>query len=288
MPTQLHRFIDQAYETGEGPLYHPDEDSLYWVDIPNGHLYRYDFATDTREQCYSGPSVGGVTIQSDGALLLFKEHGTITRWDDGEESVIIPEIPEVRGSRFNDVIAGPHGRVYCGTMPPDGRLYRLDRDGSIVELLSEVQISNGLGFSPDTERVYFAETEAETIWQFDFDVESGTFSNRQVFVDTRGDQGKPDGLTVDSEGYVWSARWNGGSIVRHHPDDGRVVDRVAIPARKVSCLTFGGTDYDQAFVTTATAGNDRSVEGDGAGALFRFEADTSGVPEYRSQISLPD
>lgn len=286
MSYQTERFVDQAYETGEGPLYHPEENRLYWVDIPNGHLYRYDFETNEHEQCYAGPSIGGFTVQADGSLVLFKESGTITIWSDGNEETVIPEIPEERGSRFNDVIAGPEGRVYCGTMAPDGRLYRLDRDGTLTQLVSGLAVSNGLGFSPDNSRVYLAETEAETIWSFEFDTESGTFSNRQQFVSTVGDAGMPDGLTVDSEGFVWSARWNGGCVVCHHPDDGRVVNRVSLPARKVSSITFGGPDYEHAYVTTATAGNDRSVERNGAGALFRFTPDVNGVPEFRSRIEL--
>lgn len=286
MSSNPERVIDHAYETGEGPLYHPDEHRLYWVDIPNGHMYRYDLDTGEHEQCYNGSSIGGYTIQEDGSLLLFKADGEITVWDEGREKTIVEEIPEERGSRFNDVIAGPEGRVYCGTMPPEGRLYRLDPDGTLTMLVSDVDVSNGLGFSPDNEILYFSETENETIWMFDYDATTGDLSNRRSFAETAGGPGMPDGLTVDAEGYVWSARWNGGCVVRHHPDDGRIVERVRLPARKVSCITFGGPDYDQAYVTTATAGNDRSVEGNGAGALFRFSPDVSGVPEFRSQIEL--
>lgn len=286
MSWKVERVVEHAYETGEGPLYHPDEHRLYWVDIPNGHMYRYDLDTGEHEQCYSGSPVGGFTIQADGSLLLFKADGEITVWDNGREETIIKEIPEERGSRFNDVIAGPEGRVYCGTMPPEGRLYCLDTDGTVTMLISDVAVSNGLGFSPDQTQVYFAETDAETIWSFDYDATTGDLSNRRTFVETVGGPGSPDGLTVDAEGYVWSARWNGGCVVRHDPEDGQIVDRVRLPARKVSCITFGGPEYEQAYVTTATAGNDRSVEGDGAGALFRFTPDVNGVPEFQSRIGL--
>jgi sugar lactone lactonase YvrE len=272
-----------ACETGEGPLYHPDEHCLYWTDIPRGHMYRYDLDTGEHEQCYEGSKVGGFTIQSDGSLLLFKARGEITVWRDGEEEIVLKEIPEERDSRFNDVIADPEGRVLCGTMPPDGRLYRLD-NSTVATLVSGVRVSNGMGFTPDHTQIYFAETEAETIWKFDYDAATGTLSNRRTFVETVGGPGLPDGLTVDAEGYVWSARWNGGCVVRHHPEDGRIVERVRFPARKVSCITFGGPDYEQAYVTTATGGNDRSIEGSGAGALFRFSPDVHGAPEFRSQI----
>lgn len=284
MTTKPEYVAEFACETGEGPLYHPDEHRLYWTDIPRGHMYRYDLDTGEHEQCYTGPKVGGYTIQEDGSLLLFKAKGEITIWRDGEEETVLAEIPEERDSRFNDVIADPEGRVFCGTMPPNGRLYRLNTDGTIATLISDVKTSNGMGFTPDRTQVYFSETGAETIWKFDYDAATGTLSNRRRFVETIGGPGKPDGLTVDADGYVWSARWNGGCVVRHHPDDGRIVERVGFPARKVSCISFGGPDYEQAYVTTATGGNDRSIEGSGAGALFRFSPDVNGVPEFRSEI----
>jgi D-xylonolactonase len=281
---ELERVVDSRCETGEGPVWHPDEQVLYYVDIPRGHLYRYDPETDENERVRAGPSIGGYTIQEDGSLLLFQSDGAVTVWDDGAETTVVDEIPEEVGSRFNDVAAGPGGRVYAGTMPPDGRLYRVERDGRLRQLIADVDISNGLGFSPDLETVYFAETLAQTIWQFDYDPDSGDLTNRRAFVSSVGRPGNPDGLTVDADGYVWSAQWNGGCVLRYHPEDGRVVERVDVPARKVSAIAFGGPDYEDAYVTTATAGNDRGREGDGAGAVFRFRPDVSGTPEYRSRV----
>jgi sugar lactone lactonase YvrE len=283
----VERVADHRDGTGEGPLWHPDEEALYWVDIPDGELYRYDLATDDSECVHQGERLGGFTIQEDGSLLLFLDRGAVKIWDDGIRETVIPALPEEVETRFNDVIAGPEGRVYCGTMPEGdtpGRLYRLDTDGRITQLVRGVGISNGMGFTPDLEHLYFTESEAGTIDRFAFDRASGTLSDRTTIVDAEGDDGMPDGMTVDAQGYLWSARWNGWSLVRHRPD-GHVVERVQLPARKVSALTFGGPDYGDAYVTTALGDGERPVEGEGGGALFRVDLGVEGVPEFRSAVA---
>ena len=117
---KLHRLYGEnrtltACETGENPLWHAIEQKLYWCDIPNGRIFRFDPATGLHEQCYEGRPVGGFTVQYDGSLLLFMDRGTIARWHDGELTEIVESIPAELESRFNDVIADPKGRVYCGT-----------------------------------------------------------------------------------------------------------------------------------------------------------------------------
>src|SRR5438094_350720 len=107
---------DEACVIGEGPLWHPDERRLYWTDIGLGRMFRYDPATNAHEQVYEGEAVGGFTVQADGALLLFMARGAIKTWHDGRVSTVVEDIPDERTTRFNDVIADPAGRVYCGTM----------------------------------------------------------------------------------------------------------------------------------------------------------------------------
>lgn len=274
---------DYDCRTGEGPLWHPDEEVLYWLDIPDGELYRYEPDDDEHELCYEGQRVGGFTIQDNGDLLLFGEGGSIRTWSDGIEKTLIEEIPEEADSRFNDVIAGPEGRVYCGTM--SGQLYRLDSDGRLATLIQDAGTPNGLGFSPDRDRVYFTDTGADAIWRFDYDHDTGLFSEREQFADTVGSAGKPDGMTVDAEGYVWSARWNGGCVVRHD-QSGREVESVDLPSRKVSAITFGGSNYETAYITTAGGERAPAVEGEGAGGVYAADLGVSGVPEFRSEIEI--
>lgn len=278
---------DYACVTGEGPLWHPDERRLYWVDIPAGRMFRYDPATGSHEECYSGEVVGGFTVQQDGALLLFMDRGAVAVWRGGNLEYVIEEIPDERESRFNDVIADPAGRVFCGTMPTReraGRLYRLDVDGTLTVVLDGIGCSNGMGFTPDRRRMYHTDSRAREIYLFDYDEASGAIANRRLFVQTPEGEGVPDGMTVDAEGCVWSARWDGGCAVRYAPD-GTERRRIEFPARKVSSVTFGGDDYADMYVTTA-GGDKKEQEGAGAGALFRLDAGVRGVPEFRSRIGL--
>lgn len=279
---------DYRCVTGEGPLWHPMESRLYWVDIPTGRMFRYDPATGTHEQFYEGDVVGGFTVQADGALLLFMARGTIAIWRDGELTTVVDRIEGEEDSRFNDVIADPRGRVFCGTMPgPDhpGTLYRLDTDGTLTPVVRGVGTSNGMGFSPDRKRMYYTDTRPREIYLYDYDADTGELSNRRIFVQlAEDDPGGPDGMTVDAEGYVWSARWNGGALVRYTPE-GVEERRITFPAKKVSSVTFGGEDYTDMYVTTA-GGDNKPEEGEGAGALFRLNLGIRGVPEFLSRVLL--
>lgn len=284
---------DYKCHTGEGPLWHPDEKIVYWVDIPAGSLYRYDSETGSHGVCYQTNTIGGFTIQADGSLLLFEDGGRIERWDGEDTETVIDGIAREAASRFNDVIADPEGRVYCGTMPTEmqgGCLYRLDRDGSITPILEGVDIPNGMGFTPDLETFYFTESGRKTIYRFDYDQATGALQNKEVFVDSADIEGIPDGMTVDENGDVWSARWNGGCVLRY-TSDGEEQQRISLPARKVSSITFGEPDYGTAYITTALGPGEREPrtrdeEGSGAGALFRVDLGVSGVPEYRSEVQL--
>jgi D-xylonolactonase len=279
---------DYACYLGENPLWHPLERRLYWTDIHEGRMFRYDPATGQHEACYRGPSVGGFTIQADGALLLFMENGAVARWQNGALEPVVKEIPAGRGYRFNDVIADPAGRVFCGTVYQNpgerpGRLYRLDTDGSIHLLLDGIGISNGFGFTPDQRGLYYTDSAARCIYRFDYDFATGELSNQRIWQRTSDETGLPDGMTVDAEGYIWSARWDGGAVYRYSPD-GVEAARVAFPARKVSSVTFGGDDLSDLYVTTALHGGSRAVEGLGAGALFRARAAGQGLAEYFSRV----
>ena len=280
---------DYECVTGEGPLWHPGEGRVYWLDIPTGRIFRYDPASGQHEQVYAGEQVGGFTIQANGALLLFGARGAITLWREGRMTSVIEEIADERDSRFNDVAADPRGRVFCGTMPAQGRLgrlYRLDPDRTLTPVLDGVDISNGLGFTPDRRGLYYSVSNERTITLFDYDEATGAIANRRLFARIPEDEGIPDGLTVDAEGYIWSARWGGSCLVRYAPD-GREERRIGFPAKKVSSVTFGGEDYSDIYVTTA-GGNNKREEGPGAGALFRLRLGIRGVPEFPSRIAIPN
>ena len=204
-------------------------------------MFWYDPATGHHQQCYSGPQVGGFTFQPDGALLLFMDRGQIAFWRDGVLESLIDAIPEERESRFNDVIADPVGRVFCGTMATPsrpGRLYRLDQDGTIRMVLEGIACSNGMGFTLDRRQMYYTDSVKGEIYLFDYDIETGALTNQRLWLKVPEAQGLPDGMTVDAEGHVWSARWGDSALYRYSPE-GVVEQRITFPALKVSSVVFG-------------------------------------------------
>lgn len=291
MQVDIERVADTHCATGEGPLWHPDEEVLYWTDIPNGRLYRYDPDTDEYERVIDDDvALGGFTIQADGSLLCFRGGGRIDRFVDGE-LLPVTVVDAATHTRFNDVIADPEGGVYAGTMPSDdelGRLYRVHTDGTVTEADEfGYDIPNGMGFTLDGERFYVTESDAKTVYLYDYHRSTGSLTDRRQVLDLSEEAGIPDGMTVDAGGAIWSARWNGGVVVKYGPG-GVERNRFSLPARKVSSVTFGGSDYDDLYVTTALDGGDRSTEGDGAGALFRVDAPggVTGRPEFRSAVDI--
>ena len=278
---------DYRCETGEGPLWHPMERQVYWSDIPRGRIFRLNPFSRRHEQIYEGRIVGGYTIQSDGSLLLFMDRGSVAVWRDGKLEYLVNEMEGETDNRFNDVAADPAGRVFCGTMPTDTRsatLYRMDTDGSITTVLEGVGLSNGIGFSPDQKQMYYTDSLARKIYIFDYDIDSGDVTNQRVFVETPDDGSIPDGMTVDAEGYVWGARWDGSSLYRYNPDGEQVV-QIQFPAKKISSVIFGGVDLTDMYVTTAGGGN-KAEEGPGAGGLFRLNVGVQGKPEFLSRVGL--
>lgn len=289
----VETLADYACETGENPLWHPDERALYWTDIPAGRLFRFDAVTGAHAPCYRGRPVGGFTLQADGALLLFRDRGNVAVFRPGAEpEPLIDAIPGLEATRFNDVIADPRGRVFAGAMSHggavNGHLYRIDPGGSWHVVSGPYGTPNGMGFSPDGRTFYFTDSGARRIYAFDYDVDSGALAGRRMLVETAeaeaAEIGKSDGMTVDAEGFLWSARWNGGHVLRLDPR-GRIVRRIPMPARKISSVVFGGDDLGDLYVTSA-GGHAKADEGAAAGALFRLRPGARGRPEFRSRIGL--
>ncbi|MGD1895431.1 MAG: SMP-30/gluconolactonase/LRE family protein, partial [Phormidesmis sp.] len=172
--------------------------------MPNGRLFRDEptpkNAAKDYEQIYTGEPVGGFTIQADGSLLLLKTNGTVETWREGKVTSVVEEIAEVKGTRFNDAIADPEGRVFSGTMAKDnikGRLYRIDPDGSIHEILQVLLVPIGMGVSLDYRYFYLTDSDQHAICRFDYDLATVHICNQLSLIKIPTDKGVPDGMTVD-------------------------------------------------------------------------------------------
>ena len=284
----VHLLVDAPLRLGESAIWHEDEQRLYYTDIDGATLYRYDPATGTSEIVFQGETVADMTIQADGSLLLFQDAGRISHLRDGRAVPIRPPIAEDAGTRFNDVIAAPDGRVYCGTMPgkdQPGRLYLLDHDRSITIVIGDAGISNGMGFPHDGVSMLHTNTTKKTITRYLRDAATGLLAHERVLVHVGEDEsGGPDGMTLDADGMIWSARF-GGSGVFHYDAGGRPLGMVPVPAKNVSSIAFGGPTFRTAFITTA-GGQDRAANGDLAGSLFGVDLGVAGRTPFRSRIRI--
>jgi len=288
MTYEIDVLADYDCKCGENPLWHPDEKRVYWTDIDTGRMFWFDPATSHHEQCFDMPSrkVGGFTIQADGALLLFMDRGEISLYRDGKLEPIIREIQRERKNRFNDVIADPEGRVFCGVIctaaEPNGVLYRLDPDASLTIVQEKVGCSNGMGFTRNLKKMYYTDSWPHEIYVYDYDRATGAISNRQTLVSRPGTVDTCDGMTLDENGDIWSAFWGEG-YVRQFSPDGTLKQEIKLPATRISSCTFGGDDLADMYLTTATA--EKKHENDGA--LLRIRnLGVKGVPEFRSRIGL--
>jgi len=268
---------------GEGPLWHAAEHALYWVDIEGESFHRYLTKKDKIETFPVGQPVGCLAFRVNGGLVLGLRDG-IGFWDLDTQSIEILASPEVdrKGARFNDGRVDSKGRFWAGTLGEDNqsKLYRFDPDKSIHTMETGITISNGMGWSPDDLIMYYTDSALRVIYAYDFDPESGEIENRREFVRVPLTEGFPDGLTVDSEGFIWSAQWDGWQVTRYDPD-GKVERAIPLPVQRPTSCTFGGPLLDQLFITSAWTGLSESDrrEQPFAGDLFMLQTEIKGKNE---------
>jgi D-xylonolactonase len=259
-----------------------EDGCLYWTDITGGKLHRFHLKSGTHEVIYRGDPVGGFTFQANGDLLLFRVNDLALLHPNGGVEML-QAFDDQGAERFNDVIADPEGRVFAGTIgrtETGGGLYRVDHDGTTTLLFRGTGCSNGMGFSPDLKTFYWTCSTRRRIYAFDYDRVTGILGGECIFYQADPEEGIPDGMTVDRDGHIWSARW-GGSAVVHHAPDGTVMEKISFPVASISSLCFGGPKYDRLFVTSA-GGNPGSNTADGT--VYQFLPEAAGQTEFRSRI----
>ena len=251
--------VTAAAHLAESPIWDAGTQTLLWVDIPPGDVHRFDPATGQDTATHVGVPVGAVAARRGGGLILAAALGFATL-DEASGSVDWLWAGG-RGDRMNDGKCDPAGRFLAGTLtyarhPGACALYRLDpalQEGSpprVSVLLDGVTLSNGLGWSPAGDLMYFADTPLERVDVLDYDPGTGEASGRRLFVDLHDVPGRPDGLTVDSEGAVWIAMSRGGAVRRFTPD-GRLDRVIEFPVRLVTSVSFGGDGLGDLYVTTS-------------------------------------
>jgi sugar lactone lactonase YvrE len=254
---------------------------LYLVDVTCGDVHRFDPRTgEATTAAHVDGTVGAVAFTADGSLLLAAGTELVL---DGS---VLAHVDDADGVRFNDGAVDAAGRFWIGTMaldgsPGGGTLYRSDTDG-MTPMLAPVSISNGIDWSLDGTQMYYVDSTAQRIDVFAFDAATGSISDRRTFAEIDPVDGTPDGLTVDAEGHVWLALWEGWALRRYRPD-GTLERIVDLPVSRVTSCAFGGEDLHDLYVTSANIGlSDAELRAQPhAGGLFVFRPGVAGRAPHR-------
>jgi len=278
--------LEAAARHGEGPVWHPTEQTLDWVDIMAGQLHRYDPQEDREVVIDVGQPLGAIAPRRAGGYVLAVEQGFGILEPSGTSRVVAHLDLGEPAQRMNDGGCDSAGRFWAGTMaydysPRAGALYRLDLDFTVTQMLAGVTVSNGLDWADDDRTMYYIDSLAHGVDAFDFDISSGTIGNRRRVIDVASDTSSPigltvpDGMTLDAEGFLWVAVY-GGSEVRRYSPEGEIDSIVSVPACAVTSCAFGGEDLSTLYITSSVVFDDGREPL--AGSLFRCDPGIRGRP----------
>lgn len=283
---QVRCVLPIAAMLGEGPIWHEAERALYWLDIVAPALHRFDPITGGNDTWPMPSLVGAAALCSNGGLILGLQSGIVTF--DPSTGAVTPfahhdlERPE---TRYNDGKCDRAGRLWIGMLdtaprPRSGYLFRLGAQGGMDMMEQGFTVPNGIAFSPDDRSLYFADSGQGTVFRFDFDLATGAVGQRKTLIEVDERDGTPDGITIDRDGYLWVAHWDGWCVRRYAPD-GSIDRTVYLPVPRPTSVAFGGDDYKTLFVTTARLRlpTRALAEAPLSGSLFAIDTDVGGLAE---------
>ena len=280
----IEKIWDGAALLGESPLWDHRENCLYWLDIENSLLYRQNGdGTDTTSISLPAPT-GSIALWHEGGLIAALGQGLSLI--DTESGIVTPLAPSLatedclmndgKADRAGNFIFGAKHLLESDAVAGHWRYHT----GQITQQNQRFVVFNGPAFSPAGDRIYFADSPSQKIMTASYDPDRGITSKPDLFVQLSGNDGYPDGMTVDSEGYLWNAQWDGWVITRYSPD-GTVDRKIDMPVRRPTSLCFGGPDFKTLYVTSASTRltPEELAENPDAGALFKIDLDIAGIAE---------
>ncbi|XP_026788925.2 regucalcin [Pangasianodon hypophthalmus] len=286
--------VKEQNEIGEGPVWEEKDATLLYVDIYGPKISRWSSLTNQIESMHTETYVGCVVPRRSGGYVI----GEGTRfaavdWEKRAITTIANVDTGKSNTRFNDGKVDPAGRFFAGTMAIEvrpaelerkqGSLYSLHPDHSVVKHFDQVDLSNGLDWSPDHRFFYYIDSLTYMVEAFDYDIHTGGLANRRMVYRLEKDEGIPDGMCIDAEGKIWLACYSGGRVVRIDPQTGTRLQTVKLPVAKITSCCFGGKDYTDLFVTSAYKGMDEEslAKQPQAGCIFKVTGlGVKGIPPY--------
>ena len=293
--------IETAYRCkntlGEGITFSKKDQTLYWLDINNtSKLHRFNLNNQQKDIFEIPEIVTATSIKSENEIILVSNNG-INLFDTNNKKFerILNIENKFLHTRSNDGASDVMGRLWFGTMQNNfdkdgesipikeniGKLYRVDKDNIITIVEDNIGIPNTFVWSPDNKNFYFTDTLDGNIMKYDYDVETGSLSNKQYFANF--DRGFPDGSTMDTDGCLWNCRWGGSCVVRYTPS-GEVDQVIEMPVENITNCVFGGKDLKTLFITSAKNPGKNQHELDGS--LFSINLKYQGLEDHKSKIQL--
>lgn len=266
---------DAAATLGEGPAWDVKTQTLYWIDILEKRVHYHREDEDSFIQLDEMPAC--LAPCKDGSLILALSGDTKKGQD---------EEPVDKRNRFNDGKCDPSGRFLAGSMnmdekTPSGALYSFEGQ-SVTRLLDGVRISNGLAWSPDQKTFFYIDTPTREVKAFDYDLSNGQTANPRVVIPVPETLGWPDGMTSDMDGNLWIVMWSGAAVTCWNPRNGKLLEKIPLPAKNVTSCVFGGENQDVLYITSARVGLDQADLTDyrHSGALMRIQTKVRGMPTF--------
>jgi sugar lactone lactonase YvrE len=293
MREQFRLLVDAKNVLGEAPIWDEREQVLWWVDNLNPSIWRYNPTTGESRSWAMPENIGCIVLRENrGICAAMKSGFAFIDLDPLEiKPIVLPE-SDIPFNRMNDGRCDRRGRFWCGSMNARGKdvqreksasLYRLDPDLTCHKMDTGFTVSNGIAFAPDNRTMYFCDTPALDILAYDYDIETGGLSNRRIFARPDVEIARVDGAAVDSEGGYWCAHVFDWSVVRYTPD-GRIDCKIRLPTRNVTCVAWGGPNFDILYVTSATTylAEQELIDQPNAGGLWEIRGTGyHGLPEPR-------
>jgi sugar lactone lactonase YvrE len=289
--SDVELFLDAGAELGEGPVWDDRSQELWWVDIPGGRVHRCSPAGHDRVVLELNVAVGSVALtEDDGAVVVAAGRDLLLLDPGGAVSHLVAVGDVVDGGVLNDSRCDPAGNLWVGVSTegetePIGCLRVVTPKLEVTTILERLTIPNGLDWSPDGRWLYFADSPTSRVDAFPF--ENTRLGQPMILASAEPGQGMPDGLTIDSEGAIWVAYWDGWRVQRHLPD-GSVDVIIELPVAKVTSCAFGGSDLRDLYITTAAYGlspEERKTQ-PAAGGVFRVQVDAPGLPVRRFPLPV--
>jgi sugar lactone lactonase YvrE len=276
---------DEVAQLGEGALWNPFNNTLLWIDIEGKKLHVFDPKSKLNQSIELNQRIGTVVPINETEVLVALKDGIyqLNTQTEALKKMADPE-PDRTDNRFNDGKCDPNGRFWVGTMSMNGldnqgALYCVYPDFSVEKKIDSVSISNGIVWSLDKTKMYYIDTPTRKVVEYQYDNATGAISAPRDAIVIPDSLGFPDGSTLDVEGMLWIAMWNGHSLTRWNPQTGELLQRLEVPALNVTSCAFGGENLDVLYITTAFLGMDEDQQAQYplAGQLFAVKPGVKGV-----------